>query len=106
MRALGREPEVEVDLNEVPIQPGDYVLLCSDGLTRMVPEPVLARAIGRLRDPQRICDDLIAAANGNGGADNITVVIVKVADRWWRRLWRYGRDKLEEGRDGQVRAEV
>jgi protein phosphatase len=106
MRALGREPEVEVDLNEVPIQPGDYVLLCSDGLTRMVPEPVLARAIGRLRDPQRICDDLIAAANGNGGADNITVVVVKVADRWWRRLWSHGRDKLEEGRDGQVRAEV
>jgi PPM family protein phosphatase len=91
MRVLGREPDVEVDVNEVPVQVGDYVLLCSDGLTRMVPEGVLATAIAEYREPQRICDYLIAAANGNGGADNITVVVVEVADRWWRRLlngWR------------------
>jgi PPM family protein phosphatase len=91
MRVLGREPDVEVDVSEVPVQLGDYVLLCSDGLTRMVPEGVLATAIATYREPQRICDYLIAAANGNGGADNITVVVVEVADRWWRRLlngWR------------------
>src|SRR4030095_5766019 len=44
VRVLGREPDVEVDLKEVPVQPGDYVLLCSDGLTRMVPEYVLGNA--------------------------------------------------------------
>jgi len=91
VRVLGREPEVDVDLSEVPVQTGDYVLLCSDGLTRMVPESELAKAITEFREPQRICDYLIAAANGNGGADNITVVVVEVADRWWRRLlngWR------------------
>jgi PPM family protein phosphatase len=91
VRALGREPEVDVELAEVPLQPGDYLLLCSDGLTRMVPDSVLAEAILDLRDPQRICDYLIEAANGNGGADNITVVVVEVADTWWRRLvngWR------------------
>lgn len=91
VRVLGREPEVEVDVKEVPVQPGDYLLLCSDGLTRMVPEPALAQAFARWRDPQRICDHLIDAANGRGGADNITVIVVEVRDGWWRRLsnrWR------------------
>ena len=79
VRVLGREPDVEVDLKEVPVQPGDYLLLCSDGLTRMVPEYVLARAFHEFQDPQRICDFLIAAANaewrggqhhrGGGGSD-------------------------------------
>jgi protein phosphatase len=86
IRVLGREPDVEVDLKEVPVQRGDYVLLCSDGLTRMVPEYVLARAFHEFREPQRICDFLIAAANSNGGADNITVVVVEVTGGWWRRL--------------------
>ena len=86
VRVLGREPDVEVDLKEVPVQPGDYVLLCSDGLTRMVPEYMMARAFHEFREPQRICDFLIAAANDNGGADNITVVVVEVTGGWWRRL--------------------
>jgi protein phosphatase len=86
IRVLGREPDVEVDLKEVPVQPGDYVLLCSDGLTRMVPEYVMAKAFHEFREPQRICDSLIAAANSNGGADNITVVVVEVTGGWWRRF--------------------
>jgi protein phosphatase len=86
VRVLGREPEVDVELKEVPVQPGDYVLLCSDGLTRMVPEYVMAKAFHECREPQRICDSLIAAANGNGGSDNITVVVVEVRSGWWRRV--------------------
>jgi PPM family protein phosphatase len=89
VRVLGREPDVEVDLKEVPLQPGDYLLLCSDGLTRMVPDEALSTAIGRLRDPQRICDHLIDAANARGGSDNITVVVVQVMTGWWRRLARH-----------------
>ena len=68
------------------MQPGDYLLLCSDGLTRMVPEFVMARAFHEFQDPQRICDFLIAAANSHGGADNITVVVVEVDGGWWRRV--------------------
>ena len=86
LRALGFEREVEVDLSEVPMRAGDYLMLCSDGLTRMVPEPALAGAISRLRDPQRICDDLIETANRNGGVDNTTVVVVEVRAGWWQRL--------------------
>lgn len=91
LRALGREPIVDVALTEVAVRPGDYLVLCSDGLTRMVPEPALARAIRDLREPQRICDHLVESANRNGGLDNITVVVIEVMGSWWRRLsnvWR------------------
>jgi serine/threonine protein phosphatase PrpC len=86
VRVLGREPDVDVDLAEVLVQPGDYLLLCSDGLTRMVTEDVVAAAIQTLREPQRICDYLIETANENGGADNITVLVVQVEAWWWRAL--------------------
>jgi serine/threonine protein phosphatase PrpC len=52
----------------------------------MVPEYVMAKAFHECREPQRICDFLIAAANSNGGADNITVVVVEVTGGWWRRF--------------------
>ena len=97
VRALGREPHVDVDLKEVPVQTGDYVLLCSDGLTRMVRDRELARAIATLRDPQRICNGLVDAANENGGADNITVVVVEVADNRWRRLWNGWKESARRG---------
>ena len=86
VRVVGREPEVDVEVSEVPVQSGDYLLLCSDGLTRMVSEPTMAQAIVQLRNPQRICDYLIDAANRNGGTDNITVVVVEVMGNWWRCL--------------------
>jgi len=106
VRVLGREPDVEVDLKEVPVQPGDYLLLCSDGLTRMVPEYTLARAFHELREPQRICDFLIAAANNNGGADNITVVVVKVTGGWWRRLVNRRTRSARRGQYAEANAAV
>jgi serine/threonine protein phosphatase PrpC len=106
VRVLGREPDVDVEVSEVPVQPGDYLLLCSDGLTRMVPEAAVADAIARLRDPQRICDALIDAANRNGGADNITVVVVEVADSWWRRLSMRWSRNAAGGIDGETYSAV
>ncbi len=89
LRALGPEPEVDVEVDEVPVQAGDYLLLCTDGLTRMVTDEALAEAIARLRDPERICRDLIDTANGHGCPDNITVVVIemqgsRLRDRWNR----------------------
>jgi PPM family protein phosphatase len=106
VRVLGREPDVDVDIREVPVQPGDYVLLCSDGLTRMVPERVLVEAFLRFREPQRICDYLIAAANSNGGADNITVVVVEVAGRWWQPLVTRWKRSRRRGNDVEAYAAV
>jgi len=78
LRALGREPDMQVELSETTVAAGDAVLLCTDGLTRMVDDDGLAAALDRFRgDPQGACDHLIAQANDNGGPDNITVVVVE-----------------------------
>jgi len=102
LRVLGRTPDVDVELNEVPVQPGDYVLLCSDGLTRMVPDDAVARAIVDFGDPQAICNHLIDAANRNGGQDNITLVVVEVRGNWWRHAARRWTGRRRGGRDGQA----
>lgn len=106
VRVLGRERDVDVDVKEVAVQPGDYVLLCSDGLTRMVPDHVLAHAILQFREPQRICDYLVDVANENGGADNITVVVVEVAGGWWHRLLNRWRRTARRGHDAEAYAAV
>jgi protein phosphatase len=106
VRVLGREPEVEVDVLEVAVGPGDYLLLCSDGLTRMVADRDVERAIGELRDPQRICEHLVAAANGNGGKDNVTVVVVRVARSWWSDVLKRWQGATLRGHDGEADAAV
>jgi protein phosphatase len=106
LRVLGRNPEVDVELSEVPVQQGDYLVLCSDGLTRMVPEDAVARAILGLREPQTICNHLIDVANRNGGADNITLIVVEVRSRWWRRVADRWMPKTTGGRDGQAHTAV
>jgi PPM family protein phosphatase len=78
LRALGREPDVQVEMGEAAIAAGDQMLLCTDGLTRMVSDEGLADALDRFRgDPQRACDHLVETANANGGPDNITVIVIE-----------------------------
>jgi PPM family protein phosphatase len=79
-RALGPEPEVEIDTRSYRARDGDVYLLCSDGLTTMVSDALLAEILlahPRLRDAGEM---LIKAANEAGGRDNITVVLVRVEE--------------------------
>jgi protein phosphatase len=88
LRALGREPEVEIELAEVPLITGDCLLLCTDGLTGMVADERMAETISSFATPQEICDRLVALANQNGGQDNITVAMAKLTrENFWRRLF-------------------
>lgn len=80
LRVVGGEPDVEVDVFEIPIRSGDYLVLCTDGLTRTVSDTVVSTSISRFRDPQRICDHLVETASGNGGTDDVTVLIVEIVD--------------------------
>jgi protein phosphatase len=75
-RALGIDPEVEVDTYPVDLLPGDRILLCSDGLTNMLADTTIAGVLRRQPDPQEAADMLVALANEAGGDDNITVVVI------------------------------
>ena len=79
-RALGVDESVEVDLYPVELEPGDRLLLCSDGLTGMVQPELIGAELRREDDPARAAADLVDIANAAGGEDNITVVIVAVVD--------------------------
>jgi protein phosphatase len=77
-RALGGDAEIDIDVKEHTVQPGDLFLLCSDGLTTMLTDDeILARlqAPGRLEE---ICSRLVRDANSRGGYDNVSVVLVQV----------------------------
>jgi protein phosphatase len=71
-------PGVQVELHRLDLHPGDVVLLCSDGLTEMVPDDRIAAVLGEEPDPRRACERLVAEANRHGGKDNITVIVAQV----------------------------
>jgi serine/threonine protein phosphatase PrpC len=78
-RCVGASPEVEPDIYRGEVKVGDVFLVASDGLTGMVDDRVLARLIGSRATPERKVHALIAEANGRGGLDNITAIVVEVA---------------------------
>jgi serine/threonine protein phosphatase PrpC len=98
LRALGAHPEVEIDVDEVGIIPRDVLLLCSDGLTRMVTEPEIAGALQAETVPSAAAERLISLANENGGIDNVTVIVVRFEDdanKGWFSWMRRGSAKKD-----------
>jgi PPM family protein phosphatase len=75
-QALGSDRNVRIDALQVPIQPGDRFLLCSDGLSGQVADGEIAAILTREGDPGVAADRLIERANAAGGVDNVTVVVV------------------------------
>jgi protein phosphatase len=77
LRALGREPNVEVDVITQPVQDGDVIVLCSDGLSGVVYDSdIAALAVGG--SPDQAAARLIARANDNGAPDNVTVGLLQI----------------------------
>ncbi len=79
-RALGPEPEVEVDIQAVPAEPGDIFLLCSDGLTTMLNDERIRELVNGATSLEAAVKTLVDEANRAGGRDNITVSIFQVED--------------------------
>jgi protein phosphatase len=77
-RALSGGDDPEVEVSELDVQPGDRILLCSDGLSGVVPPDRVAGIVGRGAPLEETCQDLIDAANQAGGPDNITVAMLQV----------------------------
>jgi serine/threonine protein phosphatase PrpC len=78
LRAVGVEPRVEVDLLHQDLEPDDVYLTCSDGLTGMVPDEVIAETLKSLPKLSTAAEMLIELANSAGGRDNITVVLFRI----------------------------
>ena len=75
-RAVGTEDKLLVDFFEVGLEPGDYILMCSDGLSNMLEDAEMEEIIGSDLELQEKAEKLITVANDNGGKDNIAVVLV------------------------------
>jgi hypothetical protein len=78
-RALGLRPDVEVDAYQTELQPGDFVVICSDGLHGLVTDEEIQAYVQRLR-PADAVTSLVQLANERGGPDNISVVVARVRD--------------------------
>ena len=92
IRALGTQPDVELDADELLLVNGDALLLCTDGLTRMVTDPEIASTLLTCPAAQEAADRLLALANEYGGEDNTTVVLARIAlgsDGFLSRLRRW-----------------
>jgi len=77
-RCVGASPDVEPDVYRGPVKPGDTFLVASDGLTGMVDDWRLQQLLMARTTPDRVVHSLIAEANGRGGLDNITAIVVRV----------------------------
>ena len=88
IRALGPEETVQPDLDDLMAQPGDLVLLCSDGLTRHVPDDGILEIAQGTMSLQLMADRLIDAAREGGGSDNITALLLRFQDLpWYKRVF-------------------
>jgi PPM family protein phosphatase len=88
-RALGIDSDVAVDTYRIDLEPGDRLMICSDGLTNMLSDDTIAQTLRRHADPQQAADTLVDMANQAGGDDNITVILL---------------DALSDGGDGKLTA--
>jgi serine/threonine protein phosphatase PrpC len=91
LRALGVEPEVQVDITEKDLMEGDTFLLCSDGLTRELSNVQISATLTEIENPQHAAEQLIDLANQAGGGDNITAVVVRYAPKPVRAFARIGK---------------
>jgi PPM family protein phosphatase len=80
-RVVGTESTVDVDIETIRPEAGDLYILCSDGLTDMVPDAQIALAVADARhEPDAVARELVAAANRAGGIDNITVIVFEIEE--------------------------
>ncbi len=75
-RALGSDPNMEPDTYRLRVEPGDRLMLCSDGLSSMIEDAAIEAIMLDNPDPQEACDALVDEALAAGGLDNVTVVVI------------------------------
>lgn len=81
-RALGAALELEVDIQERTVQPGDLFMVCSDGLSNMVREDRIEKTLAKIPDLKSCARELVDLANKCGGEDNISVALIRVVSEY------------------------
>lgn len=99
--SLGSEKEPQIDLYQQPMQPGDIIMLCSDGLTRHVADEELAAIVSH-QEPAVATRTLIHLANSRGGEDNISVVVLNYGQRRGSKRGRKDPGRVAES-NGQLK---
>ena len=77
-RALAGEEAVAADVRELALRSGDRLLLCSDGLSSVLPDPEIGAVVSGQADRQAACDELVRLANAGGGPDNVTTLLLDI----------------------------
>jgi serine/threonine protein phosphatase PrpC len=83
IRALGAEPTVQADVEDMMALPGDILVLCSDGLTRYLDGAQILKIVQESEDLSSATEKLITTARDAGGADNITALILRFHEQGW-----------------------
>jgi serine/threonine protein phosphatase PrpC len=87
LRALGSEPDVEADIEDLLAVPGDLILMTTDGLTRYVRDQEILQTMIASTNLEQACAALIQAAKDGGGDDNITCLLLKIVKRpWYKKI--------------------
>jgi len=90
IRAVGLDAAVEIEHNTIAIEHGDLYLLCCDGLSDLVDDWMIREIVTSGESLEAMADNLIRAANNNGGTDNITVILVQAfAETMWQPSLSY-----------------
>ena len=80
-KALGTDKHVQIDARTFEVDPGDQILLCSDGLSNKVEEEHLIQILSQTTAPDEKVTELVQTANDNGGEDNITAVLLEISSQ-------------------------
>jgi PPM family protein phosphatase len=104
LRALGTQPEIEIDAEEHVLFPQDVLVMCSDGLSRMVTDPEIGGILMAEPDAGKAADRLVSLANEYGGADNVTVIVIRLVaeEKGWFSWLRRGTQKNAVGENGSA----
>ncbi len=77
-RALGTEPHIKPDIFTVLVEEGDFIMLCTDGLTNVMDDQEILFEVMHGGDPALCCERLVETCNNRGGPDNITIVMIHI----------------------------
>jgi protein phosphatase len=105
IRALGSEQNVQPDIEELIVMPGDMLILATDGLTKLVKDEEMLSILQGSDSVSFACDQLVHAAKAKGGDDNITCLLLRMVEEpWYKRL--FGKFLRNGGPHGKTLSEA